>query len=234
MTSSDLAGLKKANAAGAVLAATTRLLREGGLEEVAQMAQLIASDRRPKPLVAVIGEEFRGKTAIIQQLAPHDSTEAVEAAAHSLYRYVRPVAAGDLPDGDRGPASRLPHWILADGRRSTQMPGQELCIGIEFQTPAPPTGGVEYMEAPARGGLDGAQGRFNATVVDRADVVVFVTDGGALLSQLELEYLKACSRRVQNILVAVARADLFADVDQVVQGNKDILQRHSPGFQTLP
>lgn len=248
MTTSDVTSLKQANAAGAVLAATTRMLREGGLEDVARMAQMIVSNRRTLPLVAVIGEELRGKSMIIQQLAPHDSTDSIEAASHSLYRYVRPPTqpgagpgtggdVGSVSDGGQGdhrPDSRSPRWILPDGSRSTELPEQGLCVGIEFHTAAPLIEDLEFMEAPARGGLDGAQGRFNASVLERADVVIFVTDGGALLSQLELEYLQACSQRVENILVVVAKADLFVDVDLVVQGNREILRKRIPRLTHTP
>ncbi|WP_160663909.1 hypothetical protein [Pseudarthrobacter sp. ATCC 49987] len=80
--------------ARAVLSTSTRLLRSVGYPDAADRAIRQATDVGHAPVVVFLGESGRGKTSLVNLLAPDLAGRDADAAGEALYRLVTPDTAG--------------------------------------------------------------------------------------------------------------------------------------------
>ncbi|MHA7191933.1 Rab family GTPase [Arthrobacter sp. MDT2-16] len=207
------------DAARAVLSTSTRSLRTAGYAALADRIIHQATHCEPTPVVVFVGESGRGKSSLVEVLAPALDGRPVDSAGQQgLYRLAVPPREGE-PDLV---------WIYADGTRS-EIELQDMDpVGFQFKA-ASQLGEVILLDAPSTGGLTGSQSQLNIKLLEGASVVVFVTDAGAVLSTAELAYLQQCADQVERVGMVVTKTDLYPGSWQnVVAGNAALLRAWIP------
>lgn len=214
----DLHVISTINAAKTVLSASTRTLRDAGYPDVADRTIRQATGTGGTPVVVFIGESGRGKSSLVNLLAPAVSRYPLQTTEQGLYRLVVPP--------DDGQPDQV--WVYPDGSRTgTRLPGLDP-IGIQVQA-STLLGDVILIDAPSTDGLTGAQSLLNLKMLEAASVAVFVTDAGAPLSSPELTYLQHCATQIEAIGMVVTKTDLYPSSWQdVVAANIALLQERLP------
>lgn len=208
------------SAARTVLSTSTRLLRSSGRADAADRIIRQATGTSSTPVVVFVGESGRGKSSLVNLLAPDLPGGDSDGQGQSLYRWIVPAAevtnAGAV-------------WVYPDGSRSASDPEAVAPIGVEVETRGGLLGEVVLLDAPSAGGLAAPQALLNLKILDAASVAVFVTDAGALLSIAEIAYLEQCSAQVEAVGVVVTKTDLYPGSWQdVVAGNSALLKARLP------
>lgn len=205
------------SSAQAVLSTTTRLLRTMGDPDAADRIIGQATASTGIPVVVFVGERGRGKSSLINLLAPDVHNTASEGSDQERYRWVVP-STGDGPDGGGA-------WANPDGGRPGSRADSLDLLGVEVETRDGLLGDVILLDAPSSGGLGAAQSLLNLKILEAAAVAVFVTDAGSLLSAAEMAYLEQCSAQVETVGVVVTKTDLYPGSWQdVVLGNAALLK----------
>lgn len=213
--------LSALSSAQAVLSTTTRLLRSAGYPDAADRIIGQASASAGIPVVVFVGESGRGKSSLVNLLAPDVHGVGSGGQGQALYRWVVPA------QDDATGAGTV--WVYPDGSRSG--PGTESLdpIGVELETHGGLLGEVILLDAPSTGGLRAPQSLLNLKVLEAASIAVFVTDAGALLSSAEIAYLEQCSAQVEAVGVVITKTDLYPGSWQdVVAGNAVLLKARMP------
>ncbi|WP_427006358.1 hypothetical protein [Pseudarthrobacter sp. H2] len=211
------------SAARAVLSTSTRLLRTAGYSDAADRIIRQATGATGTPVVVFLGESGRGKSSLVNLLAPdlHGAFSGSDGQGQALYRLVIP-AKEDNPDAGAV-------WVYPDGSRSAPDPEAADPIGVELETRGGLLGDVILLDAPSAGGLAAPQSLLNLKILDAASAAVFITDAGALLSSAEIAYLEQCSAQVESVGVVVTKTDLYpASWQDVVAGNEALIKARIP------
>ena len=207
--------------AQAVLSTTTRLLRMMGYSEAADRIIHQATGSMGMPVVVFVGESGRGKSSLINLLAP--DLQAVEPRIRGKALYLWGVPAQGDPSG----AGIV--WVYPDGSRSGSDSEVLEPIGVELETRQGLLGEVILLDTPSAGGLSAPQSMLNLKLLEAASVAVFVTDAGSLLSSAEISYLEQCAAQVETVGVVVAKTDLYPESwRDVVAGNAALLKTRIP------
>jgi hypothetical protein len=215
----ELQQLSVLNAAMAELGASTRMLRQAGYSVAADTIMKQATRTTGPPVAVFVGESGKGKSSLVDLIAPCFNGPGEEPGSGGLYRLVTPQKGDD----------DVPVWVYPDGSRSSTRHESMHPIGVEVQAPSCALDDTFLVDAPNAGGLEGAQSLLNLKVLESASIAVFVTDAGAVLSKAELAYLEECSARVEAIAVAVTKTDLYpSSWKQTVAGNISLLERRLP------
>lgn len=186
------------NAAMAVLSTSTRSLRSSGYATVADRVIHQATGAKGTPVIVFVGESGRGKSTLVDLLAPAIDHEAITSADQGLYRLAAPPKEGE--------PSRV--WIYPDGTRSETNLGNRDPIGVQFHARSS-LGEAILIDAPGGGGLNGSQSQLNIKLLDGATAAVFVADAGAALSSSELTYLQQCAAEIEAVEMVVTKTDLY-------------------------
>lgn len=206
------------SAAMAVLSTSTRSLRTAGYATVADRVIRQATGGKGTPVVVFLGESGRGKSTLVDLLAPAIDHERIKSADQGLYRLAAPPEEGE--------PSRI--WIYPDGTRSETKLDDRDPIGIHFHA-RPTLGEAILIDAPSAGGLAGSQSQLNIKLLEGATAAVFVADAGAALSSAELAYLQQCATEIEVVEMVVTKTDLYpGSWRNVVDENIALLQARLP------
>lgn len=206
------------NAARAVLSTSTRSLRTAGYATVADRVIRQATSGEGTPVVVFVGESGRGKSTLVDLLAPAIDHEGTKLADQGLYRLAAPPKEGE--------PSRV--WIYPDGTRSAGKLDDRDPIGIHFHARSS-LGEAILIDAPSAGGLTGSQSQLNIKLLEGATAAVFVADAGAALSSAELAYLQQCATEIEVVKIVVTKTDLYPrSWRNVVDANTALLQARLP------
>lgn len=199
------------NEAVTTLRGTVMFLRSPAvaLPSWADDAQARAVQPAGDPVVLVLGEPDRGKSSLVQLLAPHD---AGPDAPEAVYRaVVPPAAAGRVWDEAAAAGTTV-------GAAGVVVPWRECTLGAD----------VTIVDTPCIGGIEGAHARVSRALAMAATAAVFVTDAGAPLSRPELDYLEHLLAPVHALVVVVTKTDLYpGSWREVVDSNRALLAERS-------
>ena len=215
---------------------------DGGLAHLRRIDPDAASDvdtiRRLEttaPTVVVVGETKRGKSSLINALLHTPGLSPVDAAvATSAYlEFHRGDQLGALAHvpGQPSPVplglGDLRDWgtvlgALPDGYRPPRR--------IEISHTAPLLSKLTIIDTPGVGGLDSSHAEITLDAVERATALLFVVDASAPFSQPELNFLIEASKRVNLVVFALTKTDVYPGWRVVLDDNKALLHAHAPRF----
>ncbi|HVL84589.1 MAG TPA: dynamin family protein [Pseudonocardia sp.] len=225
-------------AAQAELVRSARLLL-GRYDAGDHMAAVTARMQAQRPVVAVVGEAQRGKTALVNALVGRRLLPTGADDPAGVPVEVRCAEAGEAaPDGE--PRAELTY---ADGS-TREVPvallhqvGTEIGRDVDRITLEVAGGhlpGAVVVDTPSAGGLDGGHARLALAACRGAALLVFVVDAGQPLSGPELRFLQEASRSVDGVVLALTKTDKFPAYRQVAAETRALLERHAPRFAAAP
>lgn len=195
----------------------------------AELAEL-RRRRLQRPSVVIVGETKRGKSSLVNALLGVPGLSPVDAAvATAAYlQFVpgdEPAARAWLPgSAEPVPVDDLTAWAT----------GAHQARRVEVTHPAPLLRYLSLLDTPGVGGLDPAHATVALAAVDRATALLFVADASAPLSRPELDFLVAASERVDAVVFALTKIDVFAGWRRIADDNQALLRAHAPRFADAP
>lgn len=190
---------------------------EQGVPDVATTLQGLAQRvRRHEFRLAVAGQFKRGKSTVINALLGRTVLPADVLPLTSV-----PTLVGHGPE-DRvsvvlqmGTTLSIPLENLPEFATETQNPGNVRGVQhISVEIPEPmPVANLCLIDLPGIGSTVEANSRIAYASLDMADAAVFVTGGDPPLTEQELHFLEALTRRVARVFVVQNKRDLFSEGD---------------------
>ncbi|WP_163573256.1 dynamin family protein [Fodinicola feengrottensis] len=188
-----------------------------------------------RPVVVIVGETKRGKSSLVNALIGAPNLSPVDAAvatsAYLEFKHGQTPSARAYVPGDEMPVpldiASLRDWgtvlgQLPDGVRPPRR--------IEITYPAPMLEFVDIVDTPGVGGLDSAHAEIALDAVEHATALLFVVDASAPFSQPELNFLSDASKRVNLVLFALTKTDIYPGWRTVMDDDIKLLQAHAPRF----
>lgn len=152
--------------------------------------------------VVSLGEVKTGKSSLLNALLGVDLLPVgVDVTTGAFIR----VVPGDLPSAviHEG-AERRPVTVEQALRAATVGGGAR---GVDIVHPARWLPGLDLVDTPGLGGLDGDHARIALRQAEGAGVLLVVLDAGTVLSRPELDAIAGVVERVPELVVALARTD---------------------------
>lgn len=233
------------------LGSSVGLLRRLGLHDDVALATGPVSTAPPAPSVVVVGEVKRGKSTLVNALTGADvSPTAAEVVTTGVIAVVPP--SDDLPEGtarvehadgshrDAALADALAR-LAVDATATAPLPD-----GAAPDDDAPPVGvrvavtsrflpGVTVLDTPGVGGLRAVHGRRARAAVAQASVMVFVSDGGQVLTAPELAFVREVAAGSASVVFVLSRTDRNPTTwEQVLAENRALLAEHAPRLADAP
>ncbi|MDR3068299.1 MAG: dynamin family protein [Cellulomonas sp.] len=190
---------------------------------------------RGLPSTVVVGEVGRGKSSLVNVLvgAPGLSPVGNGETTGTYLTFVPP--ADDLPVGQArvqlpsGPrlvdTTELADWVHIDGVHASG-PDAVPVLGATVAVAGGLLPGAMIVDTPGSGGLNEAHARMAISQAETASVLIMVTDVTAPLTTPALDFLAACARRVEAVVVAVNKTDLSRNApDRVAETRRSLATR---------
>ena len=92
------------------------------------------------------------------------------------------------------------------------------------------TRGSALVDTPGVGGLDAGHARMTLVALGQADALLFVLDARAPISGPERAFLEQASERIETVIFALTKIDMFPGWDTVRREDVEFLARHVPRF----
>jgi hypothetical protein len=213
-------------------------LRESDSDAADQVERVVAQ-RAGQPSVVVVGETKRGKSSLVNALLATPGLSPVAAGVatstylvfgHDERWQARACYPGLLPPVEFAPAE-LPNWVSAAHELP---PGQLPPRYVEVRGPVPLLARLTLVDTPGVGGLDSLHGELAAEAVAGATALVFVVDASGPFTAGELAFLRAAGERVETVVFALAKTDVFGGWRQILADNRALLAAHAPRFAGAP
>lgn len=225
--------------------AARRTLETYGLKAVAARAWTQVMQPPRIPTVVVVGEIKRGKSSLVNALLEHKGASPVDVdiTTAAFVRFV-PVpdsgASGDtalLFAGGRRQAidfAELPDWVTTSGRHVRDPKVEELPIGAEVAMSAPLLPDCALVDTPGVGGLNPKHLKLTTTAATTANILLMTCDATSEITEPELEFLKAVTREVNSVLIAVTKIDKVSGWEAIAEQNRRLLRKHAPRLADAP
>jgi hypothetical protein len=191
--------------------------------------------RPATPTVVVVGETKRGKSSLVNALLACPGLSPVDAdvatSAYLVFRHGDAWQAGAHYPGQLPPVpfdvAELPDWTSA-GR---ELPAGQLPPAyVEVRGPVPLLARLTLVDTPGVGGLDSTHGQLAVQAAAGATALLFVVDGGSPFTSGELAFLREVGERVETVVFAMAKTDVFGGWRQIVEADRALLAEHAPRF----
>jgi hypothetical protein len=207
---------------------TMSYLRTADPDAAADLAELRRA-HLTRPGVVVVGETKRGKSSLVNALLGVPGLSPVDAAVTTAaYLHFTPgtafAATATLPGGAEVAVDDLQQWAR----------GKQKARRIEVSHPAPLLQYLTLLDTPGAGGLDPVHATIALDAVRRGTALLFVADASAPLSQPELDFLAAATERVDAVVFALTKIDVFPQWRTIAEDNRALLQAHAPRFAAAP
>jgi signal recognition particle receptor subunit beta len=194
--------------------------------------------RQSETTVVVVGDEKSGKSSLVNALMGEALLPVgidITTSAYIAIRHGSAIEVSVVFNNDTEPRvvdlERLTEFATVDGN-----PGNERHVGgIIVSHPHPMlASGLVLVDTPGIGGLDASHGELTLAALRTADVLVFVLDASAPLSQSELQFLERATERIERVVFAVTKIDAFRGWRTIIEENRQLLSRHAPRFANAP
>ncbi len=189
------------------------------------------------PTIVVVGEVKRGKSSLINALVGREVTPVgVDVVTAGFIRVVPPgpelsegMARVVLPD-DRTldvDVAQMQQLMSVEGGG----PDDERPTRADVAVTARWLPGVVLIDTPGVAGLSSAHARLAAKAAEEAGVLMFVSDGGQVLTAPELAFLESVASRVDSVVFVLSKTDRHpTGWREVMTENTNLLRRHAPRF----
>lgn len=230
------------------------VLQRLGMTDDVAVAMAPVSAVPPPPSVVVVGEVKRGKSTLVNALTGVEvSPVAAEVVTSGVIAVVPPT--DDLPEG----TARVEH---ADGSHRDAPRAEALAALAAEADPAadvvpvgpaaadgpdaPPVGvriaatsrwlpGTTVYDTPGVGGLQAVHGRRARAAVEHASLMLFVSDGGQVLTAPELAFVTEVAAGSASVVFVLSRTDRNPTTwETVLAENRRLLAEHAPRLADAP
>lgn len=241
---------QRLNEAAAALGPLARRLSEHGQPEAARLVEGWRTWADQPTVVAVVGEVKRGKSTLVNALAGQPvSPTGVDVVTSGEVVVCPPT--NDLPAG----RARLVHedgtTVLVSAAAAVEAltpreAGPDSAAGAPTGTGSPRPvmaqvavtprwlPDVALIDTPGVGGLVGAHAAVARAVAERAGALLFVSDGGQVLTRPELEFLRDVALAAEYVVLALTKVDRTDTWQVVLDENRALLAEHAPRFAPAP
>lgn len=213
---------------------------------MADLAQRLRDGTRADPSalsrVVVVGETKRGKSSLVNALVGRPLLspvgDDVVTATYIVLTSVAPPeldrAVALLADPETGAPRRVPIELgeLADYVSVEAI--HEGVIGAEVYVDAPLLRGIEITDTPGVGGLQRGHSAVTMATLDTAHAMLFVMDAGAPLSLPELRFLTQAARRIDTVVLAMTKIDLYPESEAISEQDRALIAEHAPQLAEAP
>ncbi|MDT9595040.1 dynamin family protein [Nocardioides zeae] len=233
------------------------LLQKLGMHDDVAVAMTPVSAVPPPPSVVVVGEVKRGKSTLVNALTGTDvSPTAAEVITTGVIAVVPPsddlpagTARVELADGSHRDAPReeaLASLAVEADPRDAGHAGVPVTEPATTGDGAPPVGvriavesrwlpGVTVFDTPGVGGLRAVHGRRARAAVQHASLMLFVSDGGQVLTAPELDFVREVAAGSASVVFVLSRTDRNPTTwEAVLAENRQLLQTHAPRLADAP
>jgi len=122
---------------------------------------------------------------------------------------------------------QLIHWVSAAHELP---PGQIPPRYVEVTGPVPLLERLSLVDTPGVGGLDSMHGELAKEAAAGATALLFVVDASAPFTSTELQFLRDVGERVETVVFALTKVDMFRGWREVMEADKQLLREHAPRF----
>jgi GTPase SAR1 family protein len=221
-----------------------RFAHQHGAPDVCRQIQGVASRMNGEVTVAVIGEQSRGKSSLINALLGDGDLLPVDYnVTTNAYISVRRLPKDEsepyalvhflAPDREplRIPVSEVGAWASEEGNDENEKDVR----GVELFHDHPLIAeGIRLLDTPGVGGLIGAHGDIAIEAVAMADAVLMVVDSTKPVSVSEIEFLKRAVEKERPVVFALSKADLATGADEVLSFAREAFAKQAPALAGAP
>lgn len=200
---------------------------------------------RTEAALVIVGETNRGKSSLINALldlpALLPTDPEVTTNVHTIIRWADAPTAWvllDPDDSDDVPAVRqqipiedVSLWSSAKGNPSNAKGVQAVEIGVDHPLLR---AGMTIVDTPGVGGLDGAHTRMTEAALTHGDAILFVTEGVAPILQPELEFLSRVGNRIDAVIIALTKVDVYSGWETILRDDQELLASHATRLKDAP
>jgi hypothetical protein len=124
----------------------------------------------------------------------------------------------------------LVDWASADANAGNERGVRWVEVGLD----SPLLAEMRIIDTPGAGGLEKGHAALTIEALGQADALLFVVDAGAPISLPELRFLEAAADRVETVVTALARVDMYPGWRTVAADDATSIATHAPRFATAP
>ncbi|MDQ7809956.1 dynamin family protein [Amycolatopsis sp. A133] len=195
----------------------------------------IRKARPKKPAVVVVGETNRGKSSLVNALLARPGLSPVDAdvatATYLVFDHADTWGAQACYPGQLAPVpidlGQLIHWVSAAHELP---PGQLPPRYVEVTGPVPLLERLSLVDTPGVGGLDSMHGELAKEAAAGATALLFVVDASAPFTTTELQFLRDVGERVETVVFALTKVDMFRGWREIMEADRQLLRDHAPRF----
>jgi GTP-binding protein EngB required for normal cell division len=177
--------------------------------------------------VVVAGEAKRGKSSLVNALLASDLSPVDAAPATTAHIVLEQapstrvrVFRDEIPFGQDVAPEELSSWVTAMGNPQNAKHVRSVEIGFNHPLLAQ---GIVLVDTPGVGGLEAAHADVTLAALSTADVLLFVLDASAPISDRELTFLGRVTERISNVLIVLTKIDTYPGADEVAGENRRLL-----------
>ena len=191
--------------------------------------------RPAKSSVVVVGETNRGKSSLVNALLARPGLSPVDAdvatATYLVFDHAEQWGARACYPGQLAPVpidlGQLINWVSAAHELP---PGQIPPRYVEVSGPVPLLERISLVDTPGVGGLDSLHGELAKEAAASATALLFVVDASTPFTSTELRFLREVGERVETVVFALTKVDMFRGWREVLEADRKLLAEHAPRF----
>ena len=213
-----------------------------GRLELARTLEVEASRyKTPETTLVVVGEQKRGKSALINALLGVPDLLPVDAdVATNVHLSVSFGPAGSWASIEDAsghehelaiPADAIAEWASESGNPGNAKGVRSVRITREHPLLQR---GLVLVDTPGVGGLQSAHTGVTLATLAVADALLFVVDAGSPITATELAFLERAAQRIDTVIIAVSKVDAFRGWHEIVEDDQQLIAEHAPRFALAP